>query len=87
MTQRQLVGSAELQHLLGVNRQRVSVLVAGAGFPAPVAILRMGQVWDLEDVRAWADEVGRTLHALPESWPLTSEGAGEGPRPGRYRRS
>lgn len=87
MTQHQLVGSAELQHLLGVKRQRVSVLVAGAGFPAPVAMLRMGQVWDLDDVRAWAEEVGRTLHDLPKSWPLPVEGEEQSQRSGRYRRS
>lgn len=83
IVQRQLVGSAELQHLLGVGRQRVSVLVASPQFPPPVAVLRMGQVWDLEDVRAWAEQTGRTVAELPDGWPHT---AGEGEST-RYRRT
>lgn len=81
--QRALVGAAELQHLLGVGRQRVSQLVTGKGFPAPVAVLRMGQVWDLEDVRAWAEQTGRSVAELPDGWPLTA-GVGESTR---YRRT
>jgi hypothetical protein len=72
-----LCGSAELQLMLGVSRQRITQLTAGPGFPEPVAELRMGKVWDLEDVKAWAKQVGRTLEDLPESVTAGS---------GKYRR-
>ncbi len=45
-----------------------------------------GQVWDLEEIRAWADQSGRAVHELPESWPMAAEAGSQAPRPGRYRR-
>jgi hypothetical protein len=62
-----LRGSAELQYMLDVSRQRITQLTADPGFPAPIAELRMGKVWDLEDVVAWARRVGRELRELPDS--------------------
>jgi hypothetical protein len=62
-----LCGSAELQYMLDVSRQRITQLTADPGFPAPIAELRMGKVWDLEDVLAWARRVGRELRDLPDS--------------------
>jgi predicted DNA-binding transcriptional regulator AlpA len=58
----ELVGATEIADLLGVTRQRVQQLANEAGFPAPVAILKMGKVWVLDDVRAWAERTGRELH-------------------------
>ena len=55
MTERDgLMGTAEIAALLGVSRQRVLQLAAHEGFPAPVAVLSMGKVWDARDIRAWA---------------------------------
>jgi predicted DNA-binding transcriptional regulator AlpA len=49
------MGAAEIQRLLGVSRQRVQQLVKTDGFPAPVAVLDMGKVWDGDVVRKWAE--------------------------------
>ena len=57
-----LLGNAELGKLLGVSRQRVSQLVTRDDFPAPRAVLIMGSVWTLDDVKSWADRSGRTLN-------------------------
>jgi len=67
-----LVGSSELQQILGVTRQRIFQLVAGKDFPEPITALRMGQIWDLDAIRAWATRTGRTLHELPTEWPPTA---------------
>jgi len=66
---RELVGAAELTHMLGLSKQRIYQLVGAADFPAPAASLMMGSVWELTAVRAWAEQKGRTLAALPEDWP------------------
>ncbi len=50
-----LMGAAEIGRLLGVSRQRVQQLVKTSGFPAPVAVLDMGKVWDGQQVRKWAE--------------------------------
>lgn len=54
-----LVGVAEVADMLGVTRTRVSQLASVPGFPAPVARLAAGPVWDRKDVEAWAKETGR----------------------------
>lgn len=59
-----LVGPHEVGQMLGVSRQRVSQLAARADFPVPVAVLRMGTVWRVEDVRAWAEAAGRPVHEV-----------------------
>lgn len=57
MTKRDaLMGTAEIAALLGVSRQRVLQLAAHPAFPAPVAVLSMGKVWQADDIRAWARE-------------------------------
>ncbi|GAA1658553.1 hypothetical protein GCM10009828_105770 [Actinoplanes couchii] len=49
------MGAGELAVCLGgISRQRVSQLVRRAGFPAPIARLNQGKVWDAEEVEAWA---------------------------------
>jgi prophage regulatory protein len=62
-----LVGAAELQQALGVSRQRINQITTHGDFPAPLAVLKMGKVWDLADVEAWADERGRELAPLDGS--------------------
>ena len=49
----QLAGAAEIAELLGVSRQRVTQLTSRPDFPEPVAVLAMGKVWALDDVKAW----------------------------------
>lgn len=78
-----LVGTAELQHMLGLSRSRVFQLLVEEDFPAPYAVLRMGKVWDLERIRAWAAAAGRALQPLPPAWP---HDASDGDAGSRYRR-
>lgn len=56
----ELVGVAEVAEMLGVTRQRVHQLVAGPGFPEPVARLSAGLIWLRSDVQRWAVNIGRT---------------------------
>lgn len=58
----ELVAAQEIALMLGVSRQRVSQLSTAAGFPTPVAVLAVGRIWLREDVVAWAEQTGRTLH-------------------------
>jgi len=82
-----LVGTAELEHMLGVTRQRIFQLTSSGDFPEPLTALRMGQIWDLAVIRSWARKVGRTLTELPAQWPLASPAAaGTTPRSGKYGR-
>jgi hypothetical protein len=48
-----LMGSAEIAALFDVSRQRVQQLISKPDFPAPVADLAMGKVWDAAAVRSW----------------------------------
>ncbi len=50
------MGAAEIAERLGVVRQRVYQLVTRKGFPDPIAVLSMGQVWLADDVEAWITE-------------------------------
>ncbi len=56
---RELVGLAEIAEMLGVTRQRVHQLTQTPGFPAPVATLSAGRIYDREAVEAWARATGR----------------------------
>lgn len=47
------MGAAEIQVRLRISRQRTYQLVNRRDFPAPMATLAMGQVWDAADVEAW----------------------------------
>nr|WP_285790073.1 DNA-binding protein [Micromonospora sp. NBRC 101691] len=38
---------------MGISRQRTYILVSRRDFPAPVATLKMGNVWLKDDVEAW----------------------------------
>jgi hypothetical protein len=60
----ELAGPAELAQVFGVSRTRVQQITAKADFPAPVAELVMGNVWDMADVRRWAKATGRDLREL-----------------------
>ncbi len=51
-----LMSAAEIGQELGVSRQRVHKLRSMRGFPAPLAELRGGAVWDAAAVRKFAAE-------------------------------
>jgi len=57
----QLVGAAEIAARLGITLpQTVHVWRRrDVGFPAPVAVLKMGMVWHWPDVEHWAKLTGR----------------------------
>jgi hypothetical protein len=55
------VGSQELTRLFGVKRARVFQVTRTEGFLEPVAVLAMGSIWDLDEVLAWANAVGRRV--------------------------
>jgi len=54
-----LVGVAEIAEMLGVTRQRVHQLTRTPGFPAPVATLIGGRIYDRDEVERWARKTGR----------------------------
>jgi hypothetical protein len=54
-TMPELMSAAEIGDELGVSRQRVHKLRSAPGFPAPLAELRGGAVWDAAAVRRFAE--------------------------------
>ena len=60
-----MVAAAEVASMLGVSRQRVTQLTAKADFPAPITTLTVGKVWSYDNVKAWAESNGRTVHPIP----------------------
>ena len=52
-TMNHLMGAAEIGARLDVSRQRVQQIVSRPDFPAPVAVLGMGKVWEAGDVERW----------------------------------
>jgi prophage regulatory protein len=60
-----LAGRTELAEMLGISRQRARLLTERSDFPEPVARMRRGPIWRIEDLEAWARKVGRTLTDLP----------------------
>lgn len=48
-----LIGLAELAELYGVSKNTANTWARRHGFPAPVATLKMGPVWDRDEVVAW----------------------------------
>lgn len=57
-----LVGPGEIGELLGVEANTINVWKnRHADFPAPVRRLKSGDIWDVREVRRWAQKTGRTL--------------------------
>lgn len=55
-----LVGPAEIAALLNVEANTVNVWKARhADFPGAIRRLKTGDVWDVREVRAWAEQTGR----------------------------
>jgi hypothetical protein len=55
-TMPELMSAADIAEELGITRQRVHQLRKHAGFPAPLAELRGGAVWDAAAVQKFVDE-------------------------------
>jgi hypothetical protein len=49
-------GVSEVADLLGVSRQRVAQLRIKPGFPAPIAELRSGPIWDVSSLGVFLEE-------------------------------
>ena len=47
------MGAWEIRQRLGYSREWVQRLITRRDFPAPYQVLRMGSVWDADDVEAW----------------------------------
>lgn len=60
------IAAAELLSLLGVSQTRLAVLSRRPGFPPPAIKVKMGSIWDLQDITDWADATNRTLHVTAE---------------------
>lgn len=63
------MGTAEIADRLGVTPARVNQITDSKKleFPAPLARLRMGQVWLAQDVEAWIRENRPALAEDPEA--------------------
>ena len=53
------MGTAEVAEFLGLSRGRVTQLAQSEDFPAPIARLAAGPVWELAEIEQWARETGR----------------------------
>jgi hypothetical protein len=72
-----VVGVAELGYMLDLTRARISQIVQEPDFPKGYE-LRMGKVYWMDDVRAWAKEKGRQLRPIPATWPAVPAGTTAG---------
>lgn len=52
----QLMGAWEIRQRLGYSREWVQKLLTRRDFPEPYQTLKMGSVWDSEDVERWITE-------------------------------
>jgi hypothetical protein len=82
-----VVGVAELGYMLDLTRARISQIVQEPDFPKGHE-LRMGKVYWMDDVQAWAKDKGRKLRPLPATWPAAPEGGVKGApiTAGRYKK-
>ncbi|WP_375481061.1 DNA-binding protein [uncultured Jatrophihabitans sp.] len=59
-----VVAHQEVGQMLDVTKRRVTQLVTREDFPKPIAHLSVGRVWSYEQVKAWAESNGRTVHPI-----------------------
>ena len=59
-----VLAAAEIAQMLGLSRQRVTQLSAKPDFPVPIATLSVGKIWAYDDIKAWAEQTGRSVHRL-----------------------
>lgn len=50
------MGAYEIRQRLGYSREWVQRLITRRDFPEPYVVLRMGSVWDADDVEKWIRE-------------------------------
>lgn len=67
------MGSYEIASALGVTRQRVHQLADQPGFPAPIARLHAGAIWDATDINEWIITMRTTTPASPNVPPRDPE--------------
>ncbi len=80
VTQLRLVGRGELRRLFGVSATRTIQIADRPDFPAPLDELSVGKIWALDDVIAWAERTGRTLHIAELSGP-SADASGDKTQP------
>ncbi len=59
-----VLAMGELMELLGVSKTRVRQLIASTAFPAPIAVLGVGKIWSADEVVAFCERTGRTVHPV-----------------------
>lgn len=59
-----VVAQAEIGAMLNLSKRRVTQLIAREDFPAPLAQLSVSRVWSYDQVKAWAEGNGRTVHPI-----------------------
>lgn len=79
----ELMSAAEIAEELRISRQRVHQLRSTAGFPAPLADLRGGAVWDAAAVRKFAQTWERKPGRPPTGTAKTTYSWKAGPAVGR----
>lgn len=65
MSRYRLAGVYEIADSLGVSKQRVHQLSTDTDFPRPVAVLKAGSIWDLDDIDEWRTTMRPTSSATP----------------------
>ncbi|MEU6033952.1 hypothetical protein ABZ801_00935 [Actinomadura sp. NPDC047616] len=50
-----LAGTREISEMLNVGKARTAQLIERPDFPRPLAYLSAGRIWNLNEVRAWAE--------------------------------
>jgi predicted DNA-binding transcriptional regulator AlpA len=63
--QLRLAGLAEVAEIVGVSRRTAARYVNRSDFPTPVARLRSGPVWLVEDVEGWARSIKQPARGRP----------------------
>jgi predicted DNA-binding transcriptional regulator AlpA len=63
--QLRLAGLAEVAEIVGVSRRTAARYANRSDFPTPVARLRAGPVWLIEDVEAWAGSIEQPARGRP----------------------
>ena len=55
--------------MLGLSEARVRQLMRSEDWPAPIAVLTVGRIWDTGSVRAWCAAHGRVVYPIGKPLP------------------
>ena len=69
MAECRLAGLAEVAAAAGVTKRTATRYTARSDFPAPIVVLAMGPVWDLDQVNAWLTSSARRPPGRPPAPP------------------